>query len=286
LNSFTKLHFELIGTTDRLKRRGLLLSYFETVSEERDRHWARLLLGGAGKLRLIDFDELRSCASSFTGFPLWLIEESIRHTGNVTEAISLIVKSHTANSTVPLHAVMDRIHTSSTLSYRDKEEFIHSVWKKLPEQSVYLFNRLITAGYRSPLSDKEYKQLSGSTLIPPRSHHTIDAVLLYASRNEYTFAVWKDDLLIPIVKISHGIPPDDHLYIRRFIDQNTRERFGPVHSINPELVCEIGFEGVERAPRRKSGVKLLFPLIIRRRENIKLENIDRIEALSSLLDET
>ena len=278
--SFTQFHFDLIACPHGAKRTERARLYFDSLPDKRDRYWAQLLLRNTARTRSLQYDELRQCASAFTGFPHWLIEESIRHTGNVTEAITLIVKSRYKHGNIPLHEVMDKIHALHTQSYDDKEHFIHSVWEILPERSVYLFNKLITAGYRSPLSKREYGQLADSDAGKQRSLHTIKAVLLYASQNEYTFAVWKNDLLIPLVKITYGIPQDELLHIRKFISKNTRERFGPVHSINPELIYEIGFEDVEHAPRRKSGIKLISPHLIRRCQNTALEDIDRLESIS------
>ncbi len=285
MNSFTALHFELITTTGRNKRIDRLRRYFKTVSDERDHRWADLLLRSTAQTRFINYDELRECASEFTNLPLWLIEESIEHTGHVTEAISLIVKTHKKHGDIPLHEIMDRIHAPHKQSHEDRVPFIHSAWKILPERSVYLFNRLITAGYRSPISGKELDQVINPENTPSHLLRTIRAALLYVSKNEYTFAVWKDGLLIPIVTTTNGIVSEDHLYIRQFITNNTRERFGPVHSINPELIFEIGYEGLERAPRRKSGVKLICPRIVRRCHNAGLDDVDRVDVLYSMLDE-
>jgi DNA ligase-1 len=37
------------------------------------------------------------------------------------------------------------------------------------------------------------------------------------------------------------------------------ERFGPVRTVKPELVFELGFEGIQRSSRHKSGIAVRFP---------------------------
>ena len=45
--------------------------------------------------------------------------------------------------------------------------------------------------------------------------------------------------------------------------ENTLERFGPVRRLRPELVFEIGFEGVDASPRHKAGLVLRQPRMLR-----------------------
>lgn len=284
IHTFSKLHFDLTASDDRNDRAELIKAYFDTEADERTRYWAKYLLSNREQKRFIDYNELRVCTSDFTNLPLWLIEECIRHTGNVTEAVTLMVKSDGNKGNVPLYEIMERIHTEMPEPIESKREYIQSVWESMSESSVYIFNKLITAGYRSPVSKNEINQFSEpeDTVSPPL--YTIRAVLLYVSQTQYIFAIWKDDLLIPLVKTTAGMQPEDHLHIRRFVATNTRERFGPVHSINPELIFEIGFESVERSSRRKSGVKLTFPRIIRRCHNAGLEDVDRMETLHAMVE--
>lgn len=284
IHTFSKLHFDLAASDDRNDRAELIKAYFDAEADKRTRYWAKYLLSNREQKRYIDYNELRTCSSDFTNLPLWLIEECIRHTGNVTGAVTLMVKSDGNQSIVQLYEIMERILAEMPEPVESKMEYIQSVWESISESSVYIFNKLITAGYRSPVSKNEIDQFSEpeDTVSPPL--RTIKAVLLYVSQTEYTFAIWKDNLLIPLVKTTAGLRPEDHLHIRKFVANNTRERFGPVHSINPELIFEIGFEAVERASRRKSGVTLISPRIIRRCHDGRLEDVCRIEVLHLMVE--
>jgi DNA ligase-1 len=67
------------------------------------------------------------------------------------------------------------------------------------------------------------------------------------------------------------------------VKRNALEKFGPVRTVKPELVFEIGFEGLSESRRHKSGVAVRFPRMLRRRTDKRLEDIDTLDTLRGLL---
>jgi DNA ligase-1 len=123
---------------------------------------------------------------------------------------------------------------------------------------------------------------------------SIDAVMIYAQKGhgrradlytDYTFAVWDGDKLVPFAKAYSGLTDQEINKVDYFIKRNTLEKFGPVRTVKPELVFEIGFEGINRSTRHKSGVALRFPRILRWRHDKPKEEADTLETLKALLDE-
>lgn len=128
---------------------------------------------------------------------------------------------------------------------------------------------------------------------------TVDAVLLYANRgsgrranlySDYTFAVWSSDdkntrTLLPFAKAYSGLTDKEITEVDKFVKKNTKERFGPVRSVVPLLVMEIGFEDIRKSTRHKSGFAVRFPRIMRWRKDKPLEDIDSMDRLQHLLDE-
>ena len=119
----------------------------------------------------------------------------------------------------------------------------------------------------------------------------IDAVLLYAQSGhgrrstlytDYTFGVWDQDQLVPVAKAYSGLDDKEILALDRWIRANTLERFGPVRSVRAHHVFELGFEGVNRSARHKSGVAVRFPRILRWRHDKPASEADRIETLKAL----
>lgn len=124
--------------------------------------------------------------------------------------------------------------------------------------------------------------------------YTIDAVLIYAQRGhgrraslytDYTFAVWKDDQLVPFAKAYSGLTDAEIRKVDAFIRKNTNERFGPVRSVTPELVFELAFENIQKSTRHKSGVAVRFPRISRWRHDKQPADADHLQTILEMIDE-
>lgn len=123
---------------------------------------------------------------------------------------------------------------------------------------------------------------------------SVDAVLIYAMQGhgrranlytDYTFAVWNHDgRLVPFTKAYSGLKDAEIKEVDAFVKANTIEKFGPVRSVKPELVFEIGFEGIQRSSRHKSGVALRFPRMLRWRKDKTAVEADQLQSLFELLE--
>lgn len=122
---------------------------------------------------------------------------------------------------------------------------------------------------------------------------TVDAVLIYAQSGsgrranlytDYTFAVWNEGQLIPVAKAYSGLTDKEIGRLDAWIKKHTLEKFGPVRSVQPELVFEIAFEGINRSTRHKSGVALRFPRILRWREDKPATEANTLQDLQQMLD--
>ncbi|MGI4779884.1 MAG: ATP-dependent DNA ligase [Janthinobacterium lividum] len=130
---------------------------------------------------------------------------------------------------------------------------------------------------------------------------SIDAVLIYAQRghgrraslySDYTFAVWEgppgqpDRKLVPFAKAYSGLTDVEMGRVDAVIRKTTIESFGPVRSVKPTLVFELGFEGIAKSSRHKSGIAVRFPRMLRWREDKPVEEADTLETLAALLPST
>ena len=127
---------------------------------------------------------------------------------------------------------------------------------------------------------------------------SIDAVLIYAQRgsgrraslySDYTFAVWDappeqpERKLVPFAKAYSGLTDAEMARVDAVIRKTTLESFGPVRSVRPTLVFELGFEGIARSPRHKSGIAVRFPRMLRWREDKPVAEADTLQTLAALL---
>ena len=121
---------------------------------------------------------------------------------------------------------------------------------------------------------------------------TLDVILLYAHPGhgrranlytDYSFAVPDGERLVPIAKAYSGLNDAEIRRLDRWIRRNTRERFGPVRSVEPVQVFELAFEGIAPSSRHKSGLALRFPRIARWREDLGPADADTLEQARALL---
>ncbi|MBW8463592.1 ATP-dependent DNA ligase [Acidovorax sp.] len=127
---------------------------------------------------------------------------------------------------------------------------------------------------------------------------SVDAVLIYAQRGhgrrarlypEYTFAVSTgpqddpDRQLVPFAKAYSGLTDAEIAQVDAIIRKTTRESFGPVRSVDATLVFELGFEGIARSPRHKSGIAVRFPRMLRWRQDKPVAEADTLQTLMALL---
>jgi DNA ligase-1 len=122
--------------------------------------------------------------------------------------------------------------------------------------------------------------------------YAVDAVLVYAQAGhgrraglytDYTFAVWDGDALVPFAKAYSGLTDGELREVDRFIRAHTREKFGPVRTVEPQLVFELAFEGIQASPRHKSGVAVRFPRIARWRHDKPAAEADTLDTVKALL---
>lgn len=127
---------------------------------------------------------------------------------------------------------------------------------------------------------------------------SVDAVLIYAQRghgrraslySDYTFAVWDgpagapERALVPFAKAYSGLSDDEMRRVDAIIRKTTVQTFGPVRSVTPTLVFELGFEGIALSKRHKSGIAVRFPRMLRWRHDKPVEQADDLATLQALL---
>ncbi|MET0124347.1 MAG: ATP-dependent DNA ligase [Pseudomonas caspiana] len=127
---------------------------------------------------------------------------------------------------------------------------------------------------------------------------SVDAVLIYAQRghgrraslySDYTFAVWdgppeqSERTLVPFAKAYSGLTDEEMRKVDAIVRKTTVEKFGPVSSVTPSLVFELGFEGIALSKRHKSGIAVRFPRMLRWRQDKSVAEADSLSTLQDLL---
>lgn len=124
--------------------------------------------------------------------------------------------------------------------------------------------------------------------------YSVDAVLIYAQPGhgrraglftDYTFGVWDGDQLVPFAKAYSGLTDDEIRQVDAYVRRHTIDKHGPVRVVEPTLVFEIAFEGLQRSARHRSGVAVRFPRMARWRRDKAAPEADSLQAVLGLLEQ-
>lgn len=104
---------------------------------------------------------------------------------------------------------------------------------------------------------------------------------------DYTLAAWSDcedgsrppRELVTVAKAYSGLSDAEIAALDRRLRETTLSRRGPVRVVDPTVVLEIGFEGVNESPRHRAGIALRFPRILRWRQDKPVAEADSLAAL-------
>lgn len=150
---FTRLYQELDSSTKTSAKLKALTSYLTTAPDE-DKLWAIALFTHRRPRRTIQTSFLRSWAAEVSGVPDWLFEESYHIVGDLAESISLILPQPQKKEEKSLNEWILNIIDQKEKSESEKKEFILDAWSGLYQDERFIFNKLITGGFRIGVSQK------------------------------------------------------------------------------------------------------------------------------------
>jgi DNA ligase 1 len=88
---------------------------------------------------------------------------------------------------------------------------------------------------------------------------------------------------VPIAKAYSGLTDSEIREVDRFVRAHTLEKHGPVRLVQPDLVFELAFQGLQRSTRHRSGIAVRFPRIARWRHDKRSADADTLETVQALL---
>src|SRR2546423_14078923 len=109
--------------------------------------------------------------------------------------------------------------------------------------------------------------------------------------SDYTFAVRRsedDNELLNIGKAYSGLTDQELTEMTEWFKNHTLQEFGHgrVRIVEPTVVIEVTFDRVQPSKRHKSGYALRFPRILRLRTDKKPADIDTLETVRRLVENT
>ncbi len=153
MKRFARLFTELDQTTKTTAKVDALARYF-TEAPEDDRLWTIALLSGRRPRRGVTTTLLRQWAGEVAGLPPWLVEEAYPIVGDLAETIALILPAPSTTSDETLTHWISVTRTLASLDEAGRRDTILAAWDRLDATERFVFNKLITGGFRLGVSQK------------------------------------------------------------------------------------------------------------------------------------
>jgi DNA ligase 1 len=142
---------ETTATTEKVEA---LFDYFGQPISDRDKLWVVAIFSHRRPPRGVSSSTLRSWVAEITTLPDWLIEDTYHTVGDLAETLALVLpyKSYMTKTEVCLTQVIEDVAGLKAKTEEDKKQMVLNYWEKLDAHERFLFNKLITGGFRIGVS--------------------------------------------------------------------------------------------------------------------------------------
>jgi DNA ligase 1 len=152
MKRFAALYDALDATTGTNAKVAALAAYFAEAPAE-DAAWAVHFLTGRRPRRLAASGKLQAWAAEAAGVEPWLFGECYHAVGDLAETISLLLPPAASPAELPLHRWIE----GHLLPLQQEDEAgrrrgIESAWRSLAGTGLFVWNKLITGGFRVGVS--------------------------------------------------------------------------------------------------------------------------------------
>lgn len=153
MKRFAQLIEQLDSTNKTNQKVAALTHYFQDAPKD-DALWAVALLSHRRPSRPVTTTLMRQWAAEITQLPEWLFEESYHIVGDLAETIALLVQQQEYGNTPLLSQCIEEIITLKTKEEEEKKSYILQRWKGLNNFERFVFNKILTGGFRIGVSQK------------------------------------------------------------------------------------------------------------------------------------
>lgn len=166
-----------IGTSTKTNEKLQALQDYFATAPEKDMVWVIAVFTGRRPKRIVNSTFLKDLCIGICHIPYWLFEECYHTVGDLGETIALLLPE---TETLPA-GPEDLTTTEKTLSYylehftsilkepdEVKKAFILDNWQQMDRNEKFVFNKLITGGFRIGVSQTiMVKALAKTKAVPP-----------------------------------------------------------------------------------------------------------------------
>ncbi len=145
----------ILGTSTKTNDKlDALAAYFATANDK-DKVWVIAIFSGRRPKRVVNSTQLQTWCTELAGLPQWLFEECYHTVGDLAETIALLLPfDEVVQAAEPLHYYIEKLVAFEKESEPVKRQFIIDSWKPMSREECFVFNKLITGGFRIGVSQK------------------------------------------------------------------------------------------------------------------------------------
>ncbi len=153
MKNFAALFNAIDQSTKTTVKVAALAEYFNAAPEQ-DRIWTIAIFSGRRPKRAVTTTRLREWAAEVAGIPLWLFEEAYPIVGDLAETIALVLPPAESVSDHGLTYWIDMLRALPQVDEAARKQAVLDAWNSLDATERFLFNKLITGGFRIGISQK------------------------------------------------------------------------------------------------------------------------------------
>ncbi|RZM20828.1 MAG: ATP-dependent DNA ligase, partial [Pedobacter sp.] len=159
MKNFAALIEVLATSTKTTAKLNAIQDYF-SVARDEDKIWVIALFTGRRPKRSVNSALLRLWSMELADIDPWLFEESYHTVGDLAEAIALLLPEASIDDRENGGEEKSLTHYMNILLKLGKEtdevkkEFVTSTWAKMNRNEIFVFNKLMTGGFRIGVSQK------------------------------------------------------------------------------------------------------------------------------------
>src|SRR5215203_1156802 len=145
-----------LGTSTKTNDKLEALVHYFSVADDKDKVWVIAIFSGRRPKRAVNTTQLATYAVELMNLPFWLFEESYHTVGDLAETITLLLPEKTSNgeNTKPLHYYIEELKRIEKEAEEVRKQFIIDSWMEMNYGERFVFNKLITGGFRIGVSQK------------------------------------------------------------------------------------------------------------------------------------
>jgi DNA ligase-1 len=156
MKKFVALIWQLGYTKSTNEKIQLITNYFATANTK-DIVWLIALFSGKKPKRIATSAQLKAYATQIANIPEWLFAECYDTVGDLAETIALLLPEPKATDHSEekfLYEYLEEMYELLNQSEETRKAYIETCWNKMDTDIRFVFNKLITGGFRIGVSQQ------------------------------------------------------------------------------------------------------------------------------------